>query len=414
MGRAASLDGACRVGTGARCELRLTDERVSGEHLVVEPLGARFRVRDLGSSNGTFVEGARVTEVELAPGATLKAGHTFLRVQPQARPLAVRPSQARRFGELVAESLAMREVFGVLELAAQSDVTVLVMGETGTGKELVARALHDASRRRAGPFVAVDCGALPESLLESELFGHVKGAFTGAAGERQGAFQRAHGGTLFLDELAAVTPGTQARLLRVLEERKVRPVGADEERAVDVRVVAASTANLAHRVAEGAFRPDLYYRLSVLSFELPPLRARKEDLAPLVIALLARRGVVAGPVRGENFERLVAHAWPGNVRELRNVVDRALALSPGATSFEALRLDVGPAALAGDGLAVRTELPFKEAKEAVLEAFERAYLRDVQARHAGNLSAAAREAGVDRKHWRALLARHGLATSGEE
>ncbi len=308
----------------------------------------------------------------------------------------------------------MREVFAVLELAAQSEVTVLLTGETGTGKELVARALHEASPRRAKPFVAVDCGALPESLIESELFGHVKGAFTGAASERKGAFVRANGGTLFLDELGTVSPAVQARLLRVLEERKVKPVGADDERAIDVRVIAASPVDLATRVADGRFRPDLYFRLSVISVDLPPLRNRREDVKPIIAELLKHRGFETLEIRGPALERLLAHRWPGNVRELRNVIERALALSPAASSFEALKISVESMPGEATTVSVRTDLPWKESREAVLEVFERKYLADLQARHAGNLSAASREAGVDRKHWRDLLKKHQLWAGGDE
>jgi DNA-binding NtrC family response regulator len=408
-GRAVPLDAARTVGTSPGNDLVLTDDRVSGKHLSLTPDGPRFRLVDGGSTNGTWLEGARVHEVLLEPGATLKLGRSFLRVQPQARTLDLPPSSARRFGELVAESLAMREIFAVLELAARSDVTVLVTGETGTGKELVARALHDASARRNKPFVTVDCGALPESLLESELFGHVRGAFTGAITDRKGAFQRADGGTLFLDELGAVSPSVQSRLLRALEARTVKPVGADVERPVDVRVVAATPVELSTKVATGAFRSDLYYRLSVLSLELPPLRARREDLAPVVRELLRRRGFDDSLPAGPNLERLLVHAWPGNVRELRNVIDRAVALSPGARSFEALRLSFEPIAPGADGLGVRTDVPFKDAKELVVDAFEARYLAEVQRAHDGNVSAGARFAGVDRGHWRELLKKHGLA-----
>ena len=296
-GRAVALDGPRTVGTAAGCDLVLTDDRVSGQHLELRPDGVGFRVRDLDSTNGTWLEGARVSDVAVQPGATLKVGKTFLRVQPQAKALEVAPSSARRFGELVAESLAMREVFAVLELAARGDVTVLVTGETGTGKELVARAVHETSARRGKPFVAVDCGALPESLLESELFGHVRGAFTGAVSERRGAFQQADGGTLFLDELGAVSPAVQARLLRALEAKTVKPVGSDVERTVDVRVIAATPVDLATRVAAGQFRADLFYRLSVLALELPPLRARREDIAVIAAEILRRRGFEPGAVR---------------------------------------------------------------------------------------------------------------------
>jgi len=414
-GRAVALDVPRVVGTAGDVDLRLSDERVSSRHLQLTPLpSGRFLATDLGSSNGTFFEGSRVQALEVSAGASFKLGRTVLRVEPQPRRLELRPSQSRRFGELVAESLAMREIFAVLELAAQGDATVLVTGETGTGKELVARALHDASPRRKAPFVAVDCGALPESLLDSELFGHVKGAFTGAHGDRKGAFLRADGGTLFLDELGRVSPAVQAKLLRVLEERRVKPVGADLEKPVDVRVVAATPTDLTASIAAGTFRPDLYYRLSVLALELPPLRSRREDLALIVAELLRRRGLEPDAIDGESLDRLKSHRWPGNVRELRNVIDRALVLSPGARRFSELRLSLEAQVSTSEAPGIRTELPYKEAKEVLLENFERTYLRELMARHRDNLSAAARDAGVDRKHWRTLLKKHGLFDGPEE
>ena len=400
-------DQEIRVGSGEDCALVLSDERVSRHHLSVQDSGGRFLVRDLGSKNGTWYEGSQVTEVRVGPGATFKVGRSFLRIQPRPQPLEVTPSQARRFGDLVAESLAMREIFAVLELAAGSDVTVLLEGQTGTGKELAARAIHERSARRGGPFVAIDCGALPETLLESELFGHLRGAFTGAAQTRAGAFQRAHGGTIFLDELGSIPQAVQARLLRVLEERVVRPVGSDQEKRVDVRVLAASPIDLTIRVAEGGFRPDLFYRLSVVRVVLPPLRARREDLPALVTEMLRRRGLGAGRIAGANLDRLNAHTWPGNLRELRNVLDRAIALSPGAQSFADLRVQIVPQA-ADEALTVRTDLPFAEAKAAVLQTFELRYLRDVLQRCEGNISAAARESGIDRKHLRTLLRKYSL------
>jgi transcriptional regulator with PAS, ATPase and Fis domain len=409
QGRGVRLGGQERVvGSAPGCDLVLTDDRVSARHLSVREVDGRYAVRDLDSTNGTLYEGSRLTQLSVSVGSVLKLGRTFLRIQPQARALDVEPSQSRHFGELVGESLVMREVFAVLELAAAGDVTVLLEGETGTGKELAARALHDGSARRRGPFVAVDCGALPEGVLESELFGHVRGSFTGATQARAGLFARAHGGTLFLDELDGVPLATQARLLRAIEERAVRPVGADQARPVDVRLVTAAQSRLERRVAEGSFRADLFYRISVLSLALPPLRARREDVALLVTELLRRRGFAAGEVAGDNLDLLLSHDWPGNVRELRNCLDRAVAVSPGARGFSDLRLSLAPVALAGDPLAVRSDLPFAEAKEAVLHGFERRYLRDLLARTGGNLSAAARESGVDRKHLRALARRHGL------
>jgi transcriptional regulator with PAS, ATPase and Fis domain len=250
-------------------------------------------------------------------------------------------------------------------------------------------------------------------LLESELFGHVRGAFTGAAQGRAGAFARARGGTIFLDELGNISLAAQARLLRALEERKIRPLGSDEERELDVRVIAASRRDLASMVAEGSFRPDLYYRLSVVRVALPPLRARREDIPAIVAELLRRRGMEPGRIAGPNLDRLVGHTWPGNVRELRNVIDRALALSPGGQTFAELRLLLDAQA-GDDALAVRTDLPYAEAKVALLHTFEQRYLRDVLARCSGNISAAARASGIDRKHLRTLLRRQGLLPGGRE
>ncbi|MBK9036065.1 MAG: sigma 54-dependent Fis family transcriptional regulator [Myxococcales bacterium] len=409
-GRACKVgDRAIVIGTDRDVGLVLSDDRVSGRHLELAADGAGFRLRDLGSTNGTWFEGSRVAEAHVAAGATLKLGRTAVRIEPEAQPLELAPSQARRFGELVGESLAMREVFAVLERVAGADVTVLVEGETGTGKELVARALHHASPRRGGPFVAVDCGALPEGLLDSELFGHVKGAFTGAAAPRGGLFARADGGTIFLDELGRVPPSVQARLLRVLEERVVRPLGGDRERAVDVRVVAAARDDLDAEVAAGRFRADLLYRLGVVRLRLPPLRSRREDLAILTTAILRARGLDAPTPSGPGLDRLMAHAWPGNVRELRNVLDRALALTPGARAFADLPIRIDPAAGADDEpLPVRTDLPYADAKQLVVHGFERRYLADLLARTDGNVAAAARAADLDRKHLRTLARRHGL------
>ena len=408
MGRAVDIgDEELIVGTWDGCDLVLTDDRVSRHHLAVQQGDRRFAVRDLGSRNGTLYEGSLIAESQIPIGATLKIGRTFLRVQPRPQVMEVAPSQSRRFGDLVGESLVMREVMAVLELASESEVTVLLEGETGTGKELAARAIHEASSRRKAPFVVIDCGALPATLLESELFGHVKGAFTGASAQRKGAFLRASGGTIFLDELAGVPAEVQARLLRVIEERRVRPVGADRELDVDVRIIAASTQRLEASVTEGSFRPDLYYRLSVVRITLPSLRARREDIVPVVRELMRLRGMESGPITGSNAHRLMAHDWPGNVRELRNVIDRAIALSPGAASFADLRLSVEPTS-AEEALSIRADLPYTDAKTLLLNNFELRYLRDIMARCDNNISAAARASGLDRKHLKTLLRRHDL------
>ena len=411
MGRAAALgDAPITVGSDPSCDLILTDPRVSRRHLEISRAAQQFAIHDLGSKNGTSFEGATITKATVRAGATLRLGNSYLRIQPEPHGLALPPSARRRLGELVGESLAMRELFTILEHAADSEVTVLLEGETGTGKELSAQAIHEHGARRRAPLVALDCGALPEGLVESELFGHVRGAFTGAMQARQGAFARASGGTLFLDEVDSLPLALQSRLLRALESRRVRPVGGDTELEVDVRVVAASQRDLALAVARGEFRPDLYYRLSVLRVVLPPLRARREDLVPTIHALLGRRGFEAPVVSGPNLDRLIAYPWPGNVRELRNVLDRALALSPGARSFAELRLSLpgDRSGLAEGGLTIRTDLPYAEAKQLLLDGFEGRYLAELLARNDGNISAAAREAGVDRKHLRGLLRKHSL------
>ena len=409
MGRAISIgEEPLVIGTDRDCALTLTDDRVSRCHLeVLAREDGAFVVRDLDSRNGTLYEGSLFTKLTVSAGATFKLGRSFIRIQPYPHALEVMPSQSRRFGDLVAESLGMREVFAVLELAAGSDATVLIEGETGTGKELAARAIHEASARRRGPFIAIDCGALPETLLESELFGHVRGAFTGASDQRKGVFLRANGGTLFLDELGGVPLNVQARLLRVLEERRLRQVGADVEQEIDVRVVAASRHDLSALVTEGSFRPDLFYRLSVIRVLLPPLRQRREDIGAIVKELLRLRGIEAGEMNGGNHHVLIAHDWPGNVRELRNVIERAVALSPGARSFGDLRLSVRPNANS-DPLTIRADLPYAEAKRQLLEAFEQRYLRDVFERCDGNISAASRVAEVDRGYLRTLLRRHKI------
>jgi len=418
MGSAVTLgDSSVLVGSDPNCDLVLRDPRVSRRHLEVQVAAeGRFVLIDLGSKNGTLFQGVRIERASVGAGATLRLGTTYLRIQPAPCGLALPPSERRRLGDLVGESLAMRELFAVLERAAESDVTVLLEGETGTGKELSAQAIHEHGRRRSGPFVALDCGALPEGLVESELFGHVRGAFTGAMAARKGAFVRASGGTLLLDELDSLPLHLQSRLLRALESGRVRPVGGDAEVEIDVRVIAASQANLSLAVARGEFRPDLYYRLSVLKIVLPPLRERREDLALTTQHLLVHRGffgcasAAVGAVQGPNLERLIAYDWPGNVRQLRNVLDRALALSPGAEGFESLRilLPGDPVESVGGELSVRHDLPFAEAKKLVIDAFEARYLAQLILSAEGNISAAARSAGVDRKHLRTLLRKHGL------
>ena len=372
-----------------------------------------LQVSDLGSTNGTFWQGSRIDKITVPPGSTIKVGDTTLRFLAAPAPL-VEPSDQCAFGEMVGRSLAMRELFAVLELASPTDATILMVGESGTGKELAARAIHAASRRKDGPFVVVDCSSISDNLAESHLFGHKKGAFTGALNDRKGAFVEASGGTLFLDELGELPPPTQAKLLRVLESRVVHPVGADQPAEVDVRIVAATHRDIVSMVEQGAFRFDLFHRLAVVHVSIPPLRERREDISLLVRALYAAKDVEPTNVSGPNMDLLREYAWPGNVRELRNVLDRAWALSAGFAAgggdvpedFSALKIWL--AAAGGDDGDIGAHLPFKAAKERWLDGFEKRYLAAVYARFDYNISHASDHAEINRRHFRELLKKHGL------
>ena len=323
----------------------------------------------------------------------------------------LRGELAARHGRLIGGSAAMREVYRVIERAAPADVTVLITGESGTGKELVARQLHDESPRRAKPFVALNCSALPAELVESELFGHVKGAFTGADRDREGMFEAANGGTLFLDEIGDLAMPAQAKLLRALEERVVTRVGATAPRAVDVRVIAATNQPLDRMIEDARFREDLLYRLRVVTIELPPLRERREDLLPIAVHLVAdlaaRHGRPVLDIADDARRALLSWDWPGNVRELRNALERAVVM----TSADAIRAsDLPPhmresaAPLRADE-AVLAELPFVEARDRAVDAFERAYLTAALERHGGNVSATARALGLHRQSLQKMLKR---------
>lgn len=396
------------LGAHASCEVVVEDPQVSRRHVEMVAVPEGVKVRDLGSTNGTWWQGSRIGEVVVSSGAMIQLGAVQVKVDANDAP-SVPPSQRDHFGPMAGQSLAMRELFAVLELAAPADATVLIEGESGTGKEIAARAIHDASLRKAGPLVVVDCSGMSEHLIESHLFGHVRGAFTGADRDRKGAFVEASGGTLFLDELGELPLAAQAKLLRALEARTVQPVGADRPVAVDARVIAATHRDLARMVANKEFRFDLFYRLAVVHVALPPLRERLEDLPLLIATLYAGRGLVPGPIDGPNLDRLRRHAWPGNVRELRNVLERAWALAGAATGFRELRLwlDTG-APNAQFGEVVDASLPFKDAKERWNDQFERRYVGLVFTANGQNVTRAAEHAGLSRRHFRELLYKHGF------
>jgi DNA-binding NtrC family response regulator len=398
------------IGSGSGSDARLSDPTVSRRHLSAALGESGLVVRDLGSTNGSFMRGARFQELILGFGAEIQVGQTTLKYVPEEEPVEVAPADSETFGALAGRDPRMRQVFRLLEEVAASDATVLLEGETGTGKELLAEEIHRHSPRRDRPFVVFDCGAVPRELIESALFGHLRGAFTGAVADRRGAFVEADGGTLFLDEIGELALEMQPALLRALDRRMVRPVGASSYQNISLRVVAATNRDLREEVAARRFREDLYYRLAVVRVSVPPLRDRPGDIALLAQRFAAELGRDVS-LRPDDLPRLVRHPWPGNVRELRNLIERACALCRGDT----LDLgDLGPRDTPAPGSAgVAYHLPFKEAKAQVVDQFERQYLQQLLERHQGNLSAAARSAEVDRKHLRELLRKHGLLESSD-
>ena len=381
---------------------------MSRVHCEVHVRGDAITLRDLGSTNGTFVEGVRLRDGDVRPGALVRVGGSAFRVERGEEASFLEVSSQASFGELVGSSLEMRRLYAILEKVAGGDATVLVQGETGTGKDVLARSLHAASRRRAGPFVAVDCGAIPENLVESELFGHARGAFTGASDGRAGMFEEASGGTLFLDEIGEMPLALQPKLLRAIESRAIRRVGTTKERPVDVRIVAATNRLLSRCVNEGTFREDLYYRLAVVEVELPPLRARPADVPLLAQHFYAQlTGDERALLPPELTEQLVLRGWPGNVRELRNFIERSVSLGTFATPRAAPR-HVSPIATAAAESVVPLHLPLKEARQAWTESFENVYVRALLQKNGGNVTRTAERAGVGRRFLQRLIARLGI------
>jgi DNA-binding NtrC family response regulator len=406
------------VGSGGGSSVLLSDPTISRKHLGIDPGPTGLVLRDLGSTNGSFVQGARFNELTLAFGTEVTIGKTVLKYLPDEEEVDLAPSDKENFGTLVGRDPKLRRLFRVLDDVAATEATVLIEGETGTGKELLAEEIHRHSPRRDGPFIVFDCGAVPDELIESALFGHVRGAFTGAVTDRPGAFEEADGGTLFLDEIGELAPGVQPALLRALDKQSVRPVGGSTYTRASVRVVAATNRNLRAEIAARRFREDLYYRVAVVRMVVPPLRDRPDDIPLLVQHFMGHFcGGRTLEVSREDLERLRRHDWLGNVRELRNVMERACALSHGTQLEIDEALDERPGAGAAGAVgvpgAVDVDLPFKEAKARVIEAFEREYIRTLLKRHEGNLSAASRSAEIDRKHLRELLRKHGLRESSE-
>ena len=347
------------IGTLPENSLVLTDPTVSRKHASVEETAGGYVLRDLGSTNGTFLDSVRVREGYIQAGSVIRLGQTEMVFSPLEERIENLRSSSDQFGDLIGASLPMREVFGILERVAPVDITVLIQGETGTGKELAARAVHAGSRRAERPFVVFDCGAVAPNLIESELFGHEKGAFTDAVKSRQGAFELADNGTLFLDEVGELAPTLQPKLLRALDQREVRRVGAEQPVKVNVRVVAATNRELEQEVKAGKFREDLFYRLSAVTIFLPSLRRHKEDIELIARHLLAGISKEAGKkltgFSPEALAALTAYSWPGNVRELKNVIERAAALCDGdRVEVKDLFLSQGKKTATFEGLSGKT------------------------------------------------------------
>jgi DNA-binding NtrC family response regulator len=404
------------VGTADGNDLQLKDETVSRYHLELLRRDDQIEVQDHGSTNGTAVGPVFITRGTIKPGTSLQLGKTTIAVT-DGEPVTLETLDSDALGKLRGNEPVMRQLMAVVKRAALSDVSILLLGETGTGKEVIAHAIHEQSPRANHPFETVDCGALLPTLIASELFGHERGAFTGADQQHIGAFERAHGGTLFLDEVGELPPAVQAALLGALERRSFRRLGGQKPIHVDVRVISATHRDLRSEVNSGQFRQDLYYRVAVLLLRVPPLRDRPGDI-PILLEHFLREGAYAGEL-DELFPpttvaALKAHHWPGNVRELRNFVDAALALGH-APSLDTNALQGGttdaptssePSPPSVD--APSADLPYSEARAQVLQTFELAYFKNLLENSKGNVSLAARKAKMDRSYLMQILRRHGI------
>jgi two-component system response regulator GlrR len=385
--------GVLLVGSDPRCDLVIADPRVSRRHCSFDLLGQAVRVRDLRSRNGTYYQGARIEEARVPVGGTIVIGHTTLRFSPEKEQLVL--SDRSELHGLVGRAPAMRRLFAILERLGPSDSTVVIRGETGSGKDGVARALHLLSRRAREPFVVFDSASVSHDLIESELFGHARGAFTSAGEARAGALECAGGGTLFLDEIGELPLDLQPKLLRAIENREFRRVGSTEVRRMNARLIAATHRDLEEEMRAGRFRADLFFRLAVTVVEVPALRHRPEDI-PLLASRFARECTQGErTLDPSQLAALQCAPWPGNVRELRNSVERLFALGEAEER----------------GAELREVTTFKAVRESMLQQFERDYLTTLLKRNGANVSAAARESGLSRSQFYRLLWHHGLAPS---
>ena len=448
-----------RIGSMEDNDIVLPDDTVSRYHCKIVQDDTGYVLMDNRSTNGTFINKVRVREAFLKPGAILSAGQSQLRFNAREEEVQIVPSRSDRCAGLIGGNARMREIYSIIEKIAPTATTVVIDGETGTGKEGVAQAIHSLSPRVRNELVVFDCGAVPPNLIESELFGHEKGSFTGAVMTRQGLFEQADGGTLFLDELGELPIDLQPKLLRALEQREVRRVGSTKAAKVDVRIIAATNKNLEDEVKAGRFRQDLFYRLSVVRLHLPSLRERADDI-PLLLQHFLDHGsynkLPSGQpkVRAVSREAMTAlqnYPWPGNVRELVNVIERAVSFCDGANlelsdlpdyvrsarpptnssssgrMLAQRRATTSPTAATGGTPSVMNpgapapapsdELlnqTFKDAKERWVASFEREYIAELLRRNTGNISHAARESDIDRKYFRKLMKKYDIEAAGAD
>jgi DNA-binding NtrC family response regulator len=444
-----------RIGSMEDNDVVLGDDTVSRYHCRIAQEDNGYVLVDNRSTNGTFVNKVRIREAFLKPGSIVSVGQSQLRFNAREEEVEIVPSRSDHCAGLIGGNARMREIYAIIEKIAPTATTVVIDGETGTGKEVVAQAIHSLSPRARNDFVVFDCGAVPPNLIESELFGHEKGSFTGAVMTRQGLFEQADGGTLFLDELGELPLDLQPKLLRALEQREVRRVGSAKAAKVDVRIIAATNRNLEDEVRAGRFRQDLFYRLSVVRLHLPALRDRADDVPLLAQHFLDHgafnRKPAAPSVRSVSREAttaLQAYPWPGNVRELVNVVERAVSFCdtdsielsdlpdyvrtakapPARESVPARRMSTASGPIAAPSVSMNPNAPapappeellaegvtFKDAKERWVASFERDYILQLLRRNNGNISHAARAADIDRKYFRKLMKKYDIEAAGAD
>ncbi|HEY0706685.1 MAG TPA: sigma 54-interacting transcriptional regulator [Polyangia bacterium] len=420
VGRTFTIDGTSAsrslVGHGPGCDVQLNDRAVSSRHATLDPVGRRLRITDLGSKNGTYVDGVALLDGFLRGGENVRFGATVLRFEYRAAGGPTKLSDAIRFGQLVGASTEMRRLYPLCERLATSRIPVVIEGETGTGKEVLGMSLHEKGPRPDGPFVVFDCTAVPANLMEAELFGHERGAFTGAVAARRGVFEQAQGGTLLIDEIGDLDISLQAKLLRAIERSEIRRIGGEVVQ-VDVRILAATRRDLDGEVQRGRFRDDLFHRLAVARIELPPLRRRRGDIPLLASHLCLGLGGDPQLLPPDLIVRWEDYNWPGNVRELRNAVARHLALGElgnldPAQWSRVLRgaadATMGAETATVDDLIEQVlRLPLGEARQRIVDEFERRYIARLLERHEGNVTRAAESAGVARRYLQSLKARHG-------